>query len=599
MPKDLKTFYTEYKQEQLSAFQKAKKVIFRISSLRLFIFLAGILISFLLFKANSDYTIFSVVGFTILFLFLVKIHARFFRRKRIIENRLQISQEEIRALDNQFSSFDDGKRFIHRSKVYTYDMDIFGADSLYQKINRTCTLGGSGTLAQWFNFSELNKGEIIRKQVAVSELANDFSLRVNFRAEGLMVEEEKGEYRSLISWLKEPTLFFGKPFFKVISILATLINSTGIILYFLNLIPGSWIAATLFMSLIFVGFWQKKIHKIHMTVSSRVKLLTKYVQLFSIVESSDFQSPYLKDIQKELGSSQRSASETIHHLSKILSALDTRLNVFAGILLNAISLWDIIQITRLEKWKNEHQSNMKVWFEALSKFDALCSLATLKFNHPNWVMPEISTHDFELIAEDLRHPLMPDSNCVGNEITISGRPHYKVITGANMAGKSTFLRSLGTNMLLAMMGSVVDAKKLRINPIEIISSIRTKDSLVKNESYFYAEIKRLEEIIKRLKKGDRLFVFLDEILKGTNSKDKEQGSKALLKQLVELKSVGVIATHDLNLGVISQDFKDQIDNICFEVEIHDGGLFFDYKIREGIAQNLSATYLMKQMGITL
>lgn len=599
MSKDLRTFYTEFRQEQQSAYQNAKKVIFRISSLRLFVFLAGILASFLLFKANSDYTIFVVFGFLILFLALVKIHSRFFRRKRIIENRLQISKEELRAIDNQFSSFDDGKKFIHRSKVYTYDMDIFGSDSLYQKINRTCTLGGSGTLAQWFNFSELDKEEILRKQTAVSELAEEFQLRVNFRAEGLMVEEEKGEYRSLIAWLKESNLFLKKPIFKFITLFATLINSAGIILYFLGLIPGSWIAATLFMSLIFVGFWQKKIHRIHMTVSSRVKLLTKYVQLFRIVESSEFQSPYLKDIQRELGTSDRSASTNIHQLSKILSALDTRLNVFAGILLNAISLWDIIQITRLEKWKNQHQSDMKVWFGALSKFDALCSLSTLKFNHPNWVMPEISTHDFELITTGLRHPLMPDSGCVGNDLTMSARPHYKVITGANMAGKSTFLRSLGTNMLLAMMGSVVDAKHLRINPIEIISSIRTKDSLVKNESYFYAEIKRLEEIIKRLKKGDRLFVFLDEILKGTNSKDKEQGSKALLKQLVELKSVGVIATHDLNLGVISQGFKDQIDNICFEVEILDGGLYFDYKIRDGIAQNLSATYLMKQMGITL
>ena len=168
-----------------------------------------------------------------------------------------------------------------------------------------------------------------------------------------------------------------------------------------------------------------------------------------------------------------------------------------------------------------------------------------------------------------------------------------------MAGKSTFLRSLGTNMLLAMMGTVVNAKAFKLSPIEIISSIRTKDSLAKNESYFYAEIKRLEVIINSLKKGKRLFVFLDEILKGTNSKDKEQGSKALLKQLIELNAVGVIATHDLNLGIIAQDFKNHIDSICFEVEICEGSLQFDYKIRPGIAQNLSATFLMKQMGITL
>ena len=599
MSKDLKAFYIEFQQEQQLAFDLAKKRIFRISSLRLFVFVGGIIGSFLLFKSGSDYTLIAAIGFLVSFLLLVKLHSKYFQRKRIIENRLRISREELRAKENNFSSFDDGNRFTHRSKAYTYDMDIFGPDSLYQKINRTCTIGGSGTLAQWFNFSEQDGTEISKKQAAVEELANDFQIRMNFRAEGLMVEEEKGEYRALIAWLNEPNLFFGKPIFRVLTILTTLINSVGIILYFSGFIAGNWIAATLFASLVFVGFWQKKIHKLHMTVSSRVNLLTKYVKLFSKVESGKFQSIYLQEIQMELGLDNQTASSNIHKLSKILSALDTRLNVFAGILLNAISLWDIIQVTRLEKWKFQHQSDLKKWFTALSKFDALSSLATLKFNHPQWVMPEVSNNDFELIAEDLKHPLMPDSDCVGNDIVLAERPHIKVITGANMAGKSTFLRSLGTNMLLAMMGSVVSAKRFRVNPIEIISSIRTKDSLIKNESYFYAEIKRLEYIIKRLKKGDRLFVFLDEILKGTNSKDKEQGSKALLKQLVELKAVGVIATHDLNLGIISQDFKSHVDNICFEVEILDGGLHFDYKIRSGIAQNLSATYLMKQMGITV
>ena len=304
-------------------------------------------------------------------------------------------------------------------------------------------------------------------------------------------------------------------------------------------------------------------------------------------------------MQSELGSKNELSSKAIKKLAKILAALDTRLNVFAGILVNAIFLWDILQVYRMEKWKNQHKDDLIRWFVTLGKFDALNSLSILSFNHPNWTFPELSYKDFELRAHDLKHPLMQDDDCVGNDFIISERPHIKVITGANMAGKSTFLRSLGTNMLLAMMGAPVSAKSLALSPIEIISSIRTKDSLAKNESYFYAEIKRLEVIINRLKKGERLFVFLDEILKGTNSKDKEQGSKALLKQLVELKAVGVIATHDLNLGIISQEFKTYVNNLCFEVEIQDGGLHFDYKIREGIAQNLSATYLMKQMGITL
>ena len=424
-------------------------------------------------------------------------------------------------------------------------------------------------------------------------------LRIDFRAQGLMVEEEKGEYRSLISWLNEKDLFLGKIHFKIIVWLASIINSLGVIAYFTGYIQGNWVAATLFLSLLFVGFWQKRIHRIHQSVSSKVTLLTKYVKLLQLVEKANFESEHLNDLQQKLGNNKNIASLRIKNLSKILGALDTRLNVFAGILLNAIFLWDIRQILRLEEWKSNNRKELLVWFSALSQIEALNSLATLSFNNPNWIYPEISTADFELQASGIKHPLMQDVDCVGNDLSIPGRPHFKVITGANMAGKSTFLRSLGTNMLLAMMGSTVSSLKFRMSPIELISSIRTKDSLMKNESYFYAEIKRLEEIIKALKTGRKLFVFLDEILKGTNSKDKEQGSKALLKQLIELKAVGVIATHDLNLGVISKNFESYVDNRCFEVEIKDGGLDFDYKIRPGIAQNLSATYLMKEMGITL
>ena len=596
---EVSRFYQERLSVEQLALADAKKKIFWISFLRLSAFLALAIGVFVLFNRDSNYTPYAALLGIALFLALVKLHARFFAAKRLTEKRIQVIEEELKALEGNHSAFEDGSRYMHRSKDYAYDLDVFGPQSLYQKCNRTTTIGGSGMLAQWFNFSEKENDKIIEKQKAVDELSKTFDARLNFRAQGLMLEEEKGEYRTLIRWMNETDLFFGKSIFLILIWIASIINMTGILLYFMGIINGDLPTASLFVSLMFVGFYTKRIHRIHMTVSSKVKLLTKYIKLLKAVEQQDFQSSYLQGLQSELKYKQRQASGEIKKLSKILSALDTRLNVFAGVLLNAIFLWDILQIYRMEKWKSEHKQELIKWFTALSKFDALNGLATLKFNHPDWIFPELSLTDFELITVDMKHPLMQDEDCVGNEFSIPNRPHFKVITGANMAGKSTFLRSLGTNMLLAMMGAPVSAKSFKLNPIEIISSIRTKDSLAKNESYFYAEIKRLEVIINRLKKGERLFVFLDEILKGTNSKDKEQGSKALLKQLVELKAVGVIATHDLNLGVISQGFKDHVDNICFEVEIHDGGLHFDYKIRSGIAQNLSATYLMKQMGITL
>jgi len=594
-----KDFYTDQKLKEQAVLTTASKKIYWISILRLLAFLGLIFSVYWLYKNDSNYTVYAfVLGITI-FLFLVKLHSRFFNAKKLAQKRVQIIEDEIKSLSGNHSAFDDGSHFMHRSKDYAYDLDIFGAQSLYQKLNRTVTLGGGSVLAQWFNFSEKDTESIRIKQQAVRELAEMYELRLNFRAQGLMLEEEKGAYRSLVRWMNEKNLFFGKPIFIVLIWIASIVNISGIILYFSGIIEGSIPAASLFVSLAFVGFYTKRIHRIHFSVSSKVKLLAKYKSLFEIIEKQEFQTDYINNLQSELEDHSQFASQKIRALSSILSALDTRLNVFAGVLLNAIFLWDILQVYRMEKWKAEHKNSLKKWFTALSQFDALQSLSNLSYNHPNWIFPKMSDKDFELIVSDIKHPLMQDEDCVGNDFTIPKRPYIKVITGANMAGKSTFLRSVGTNMLLAMMGAPVSAGQMTLNPIEIISSIRTKDSLVKNESYFYAEIKRLEGIIKRLKKGEKLFVFLDEILKGTNSKDKEQGSKALLRQLIDLQAVGIIATHDLNLGIISKEFSEYVENQCFEVEIRDGGLHFDYKIRPGIAQNMSATYLMKKMGITL
>jgi DNA mismatch repair ATPase MutS len=596
---DVRSHYRTIQSKEQEVLNDEKKKILWISIFRIASFFALIIGVYILFKQESDYTIYAAVGGIIIFLFLVKLHSKYYAAKRLTENRMRVIKEELKAVEGNQSAFDDGSRYLYRSKDYAYDLDVFGPQSLYQKCNRTTTISGGSILAQWFNFVELNIDKIKRKQEAVAELSEHFDIRLNFRAQGLMLDEEKGQTRALINWMNESDLFLGKPVYLILIWIASIVNLLGIILYFGSIIGGNIPATTLFISLMIVGLFTKKIHRIHMSVSSKVKLLSKYINLLMIIEQNDFKADYLKDLQTNLKGSKNFASAEIQKLSKILSALDTRLNVFAGILVNAIFLWDILQVLRMEKWKAQHKKEMLKWFTVLGEFDALNGLSTLQYNHPNWIFPDLSDKDFELVAKDLKHPLMQENECVGNDFSIPNRPHFKVITGANMAGKSTFLRTLGTNMLLAMMGAPVNAKAMKLNPIEIISSIRTKDSLAKNESYFYAEIKRLEVIINRLKKGDRLFVFLDEILKGTNSKDKELGSKALLKQLVSLKAVGVIATHDLNLGVISQDFEDFIENICFEVEIEDGGLQFDYKIRSGIAQNLSATYLMKQMGITL
>ncbi len=267
-----------------------------------------------------------------------------------------------------------------------------------------------------------------------------------------------------------------------------------------------------------------------------------------------------------------------------------------GIILNAIFIWDIRQVYRMEQWKDTYSGDFEQWFETIGEFDALMSLANLHYNNPQWTFPQI-TNDNIWQMEGIRHPLMLQNECVENSFVVGKMPFIKVITGANMAGKSTYLRSVGSNLMLAMMGAVVNAKGMSFHPIQIVSSLRTSDSLMSGESYFYAEIKRLQMIVERLRKGEKLFVLLDEILKGTNSNDKEQGSRSLLEQLIKLNTIGVIATHDLSLGNLSSIYPQTIQNQCFEVDIINDQLSFDYKIRDGVAQNMNASFLLKKMGI--
>ena len=261
-------------------------------------------------------------------------------------------------------------------------------------------------------------------------------------------------------------------------------------------------------------------------------------------------------------------------------------------------LSDILQMRRLEYWQNKHKKEMKKWFEVVEEFDSLNSFSNFYFNNKYASFPVFQKEEFSIKAENLGHPLINLSKRVNNSIQINPG-EFIVITGANMAGKSTFLRTIVVNMILAMCGAPVCAEKFSFKPIQIFTSIRTSDSLHKNESYFYSELKRLKRIIEALKSNTRLFVVLDEILKGTNSKDKHKGSEALIKQFISLNTSGIVATHDVALGKLEESFPVNIKNKSFEVDINKDQLSFNYKLRDGVSKNMNATILMKEMGITV
>jgi len=293
----------------------------------------------------------------------------------------------------------------------------------------------------------------------------------------------------------------------------------------------------------------------------------------------------------------KSASQITSYLQKILNELDYSQNILVGFILDSFLLWDIRCIYRLDKWHKDYEGSISEWFEIIAEMDALISFANLNYNHPDWAFPMVKDSGQSFYAEDLGHPLILKEKRIGNKFSLNEKEKIVIITGANMAGKSTFLRTLGVNLILASQGSKVCASTFSFTPVRLFTHMRTSDNLMKDESYFYAELVRLKFMLDLLRDGENLFIIIDEILKGNNSIDKLNGSIELLKQLIQHPTHCVVATHDLKLTELSLDYPDVIKNQCFEVSLSDNELNFDYKLRDGVTSTMNATFLMRKMGI--
>jgi len=534
------------------------------------------------------------------FIALILLHNRILAKKEAYEIYEYLNSKEIAVLNHQFSDIEDGSEFVDEKHFYSHDLDVFGPFSLFQYLNRCFTDLGKRNLAHRLRKGFVTKQEIEKQQEAVRELAEMPEWMQKFQMLGHRVKKAQKEkavpFEELSLWASRKSMF-GKLFFKIAVIVIPI--ASWIVLFLL--INGTLSSTVFLMYLIiplgFSGRYAKRINQGHVELGKQSAVLQKWQSVFAFVENQRFQSVAIIELQEQLKNNQQPASVAINQLSKLSQAFDTRLNLFGWMILNYFFSWDILQSIRLENWKVHYGHHLKDWFSTTASLEAMIALATLKFNRDKMIFPNIAEGEFVYQAKEAAHVLLPEKGRVANDIELSGTGSFTIVTGANMAGKSTYLRTVGSNMILALCGAAVCAEEMIITPIQLYTSIRTKDSLAKNESYFYAELLRLQTMIEQLKAGLPLFIILDEILKGTNSKDKEMGSKALVAQLIELKAVGLIATHDLQLGLLIESFPEHIHNRCFEVDIYDDQLFFDYKLRQGVSQNLNATFLMKKMGV--
>lgn len=590
--------YTERLSLTEGQLQQVKKQIFRISMLRLALFIAGI--AGLYFFYNQTTLLIVCICLTFLPLFiLVKIHNRFFIRKEWLETQARIIQEELQALSGDYSSFEDGKEYVNPEHPYSFDLDIFGRRSLFQSINRTCTFFGKVRLAEWLQNHLHEKTSIEKRQEMIREISEHTLFREQFRVAGLVHHGQSSDGEKIQAWSQSPAQYLHAGWVKAFIWGVPVINSLLLITSLAGWTSFSWLGLSFGIFLVLSFGIIKRATYIQETYGKQLKSLNGYARLIALAKAEEWKSAGMQELMERFNLNGQSPVQALQQLSKELDRLDLRNNQFLYVLLEGSIFFQLQEIVRIERWKVRYGQHISEWLETVGELDALCSLGTFAYNHPQYTYPELTEKPFCFLATQMGHPLMPASQCVKNDATIPSRPFFLIITGANMAGKSTYLRTIGVNYLLACIGAPVCCERLRLHSNQLITSLRTSDSLSDNESYFFAELKRLKRIIDLLNQGQQLFIILDEILKGTNSMDKQKGSFDLIRQFMQLKANGIIATHDLLLGSLIKQFPEEIRNYCFEADIKENELTFSYKLREGVAQNMNACFLMKKMGIIL
>lgn len=587
---DLMDFYSKRKSVFTESLQRYKKQINFISNVRLGVALIFIVLAYFGFSNHSLF--YALPPVLLVFIVLVRKHAALFEKKMHLENLIRIQRDELLSLDGDFSDNSSGSEFIDVHHPYTHDLDIFGEGSVFQYINRRSTAGGKKLLAGWLSQKAASVNEIVQRQEAIRELTSKSDFRQEVQALAMQVDEQSDDHRQIEQWLSQPSFVFGKSAYRyILNIFPVITIALVVTAFFVDGITGFAVLAA-GLQWVFLGFHLKRVNAFHQYISRKKNTLEKFSRILFYIRNETYSSARMQ----ALGAKARDADQKVKRLASLLSAFDARLNSMTNLVVNSLLLYDLQCVYRLEQWKEENAIDLPVWLDTIRETEALCALGTFSFNHPHFAFPGINESQ-QLSATTMGHPLLDENERVSNDLHLDGNQSIMIITGANMAGKSTFLRALGVNTVLALSGAPVCATEFHCPLIEVRSGMRTADSLKENQSYFFAELDRLKSIMDELRAGTPLLILLDEILKGTNSTDKQAGSVALVKQLVDHSCLTIIATHDLALGELEKTYGGRIVNYCFEANIENDHLFFDYKLKRGLAQKMNATFLMRKMGI--
>jgi hypothetical protein len=515
-----------------------------------------------------------------------------------IHHLLSINQEELDIMAGHYSGRDDGKKWEIPEHDYAADLDLFGKSSMFQYYNRCTSEQGRKMLAERFQ-QPLEFSRISEFQEAAREMKDKTEWRQEWQAigreEGFTIETEN----RIHNWLSLNEKSLNTPFWKILLIVFPVISLGTLLLYILGYIPFSVFIFLMIGFFYFSGIKVKQVNASHGYLTRILPQVDGLYRQLHHLETSAWSAGLNKKLRAMVNEGNQGAGREFFHLNKLLKRFDMRLNLLVNPILNIFFLWDIRQLSDLQKWKERNRENVKKWISAMTDTDLLNSISTFSFNHGTFCFPVVDDRHFHLESIALGHPLIQEEKRVNNDVSTSGTGQIMLITGSNMAGKSTFLRSVGVNTILAMMGSPVCAESFSVSYVHVISSMRIADNLAENTSTFYAELKKLKNIIDKVNKKEKLLILMDEILRGTNSFDRHTGSEALIEQMARQDAVALVATHDVELGSLEAKYPASIHNYHFDVQVKGEELYFDFKLKEGICQSMNASILMRKIGIQL
>ncbi len=592
---------------------KLSNLLKRISFIRLLIFIVLIILLIFLFKFKLLTTILIVFPLISIFAFgaALRYYSKVFFQRRHSEFLKQINESEILRENCKLELFDPGDRFINQHHSYTSDLDIFGQHSIFQLINRTTTESGSKLLSQWLS-EPADKTEITHRQQAVIELSQSLDWRQEFQALGMHYQNKRSDYNKLLDWIESPSFLINNRFkYIVVSIVLATLSLLGLYFSAINLVSENrYNYLVPFILVLIVNYLLlRKVRTIAEDIvkvsQENIDILKSYRKLINKIETETFKSAKLKQLQSKLLDKPYSAFNEINKLCRLLDFSQQRgVNRIKLIIkgnpfysfLNSFLLLDIYLIIGVENWKLKNNAHLESWTAVVSEFEVLNSIAGYSYLNPTYTFPEITEKKNYVHFDQLGHPLIPSDKRVCNNFHSERHGDVVMITGSNMGGKSTFLRTIGVNIVLALAGAPCCAKYGLVSNLQLYTSLRTQDNLKEGISSFYAELDRIGRMLKLIENNQNIFFLLDEMFKGTNSEDRHKGGFSLINQISKLNTSGIIATHDIDLAKLVET-KRLATNYSFNSEIINDAMIFSYKLHHGICNDFNASELMKRSGI--